>query len=232
MGTVATPEAMGVMVMAGGQYAWVNHAPADYMLVFSEHPGGEHAVVSARFEDEDQVRDAGRGLEGAELGDTELHVYCTLPGEADRVLAHVQKGPARAAWVERGEIAFVAVGEGSGTSSETASKRRDVTARLVLSGGGNAPRCYRFDDQCATCGEFHGKINVLPRGGVFIDTRWLSCRCDSIPCRYCPDGKVRRPLSEHFDPERRAGCVPWFGYLLPCGQCQAAGRGPRVLMST
>ncbi|CAN5150928.1 hypothetical protein BH20ACT9_BH20ACT9_16410 [soil metagenome] len=126
--------------MAGGQFAWVNHAPADYMLVFSEDPDGEHAVVSAQFEEVDLGRDAGRGLEGAEVADTELHVYCTLPGEADQVLAHVRNAPARAAWVDRGNIAFVAVGEGSGTTSETARGRRNVTARIVLSEGGNTPR--------------------------------------------------------------------------------------------
>ena len=219
--------------MSGSRnYAWVTRAPADYMLVFTGDPDGEHAVVSARFEDDEQARDAGRGLEGAELGDRELHVYCTLPGEADRVLTGVRKTTAQESWVDSGTLAFVAVGEGSGTSEETASNRRNVTARIVLAGGGQTPRCYRFEEQCEACGELRGKINVLPGGGVMIDTRQLSCRCESIPCRYCEDGKVRRPLSEHFDPERRAGRMPWFGYLVPCGRCQAAGRGPDVLMST
>lgn len=218
--------------MTGSRFAWVTHAPADYLLVFTEDPGAEHAIVSARFADEEQVREAGRGLQGAELDGSELRVYCTLPGEADQVLTHIRKTPAQDSWVESGTIAFVAVGEGSGTSNETASNRRKVTARVVLAQGGNAPRCYGFEDQCQTCGEFHGKINVLPGPGVYVDTRRLRCRCESIPCRYCEDGKVRRPVSEHFDPERRAGRMPWFGYLVPCGRCQAAGRGPDVLMST
>ncbi len=218
--------------MTTGQYAWVTRAPADYTMVFSRDPGGEHAVVSARFEDEDQVRDATKGLEAAELADGELRVYCTLPGEPELALAHLRKAPADATRIDKGTIAFVAVGDGSGTSRETANGRRDVSARIVLSGGGEGPRHYAFKDQCATCGEFRGKIHVLPEGGILIDTRWLSCRCESIPCRYCEDGKVRRPFGEHFDPERRAGRMPWFGYLVPCGGCQAAGRGPRVLMST
>jgi hypothetical protein len=223
---------MEVIGMPGDQFAWVTHVPADYMLVFTEEPDGEHALVSARFEHEGQVRDAGRALEGAELAERELRVYCTLPGEAAHALAELRKASARATSIEPGTIDFVAVGDGSGTGSETARRCRDVNARIVLSRGGDGPRCYRFEEQCMACGEFRGKINVLHQGGVLIDTRALSCRCVSIPCRYCEGGKVRRPLSEHFDPERRAGRMPWFGYLIPCGSCQAAGRGPRVQMST
>ncbi len=186
-----------------------NPCPCRLHVVFTGDPDGEHAVVGARFEDDEQALDAGRGLEGAELGDRELHVYCTLAGEADRVLTRVRKTAAQESWVDSGAIAFVAVGEGSGTSRETASGRRNVKARNVMAHGGETPRCYRFEEQCETCGELRGKINVLPAGGVMIDTRQLSCRCESIPCRYCEDGKVRRPLSEHFDPERRAGRMPW-----------------------
>jgi hypothetical protein len=206
--------------------------PADYILVFTEDPGGEHATVRARFEDAARIREPGLGLEGAEIGERELFVYCTLPGETDRVVASLRQAPVQEAWVESGRIAFVAVGEGCGTSTEAADRRRNVKARIVLSFGGETPRLYRFDGQCRACGEFRGKINVLPSGGTMIDTRQLACRCESIPCRYCEDGKVRRPLSEHFDPERRPGRMPWFGYLVPCGGCQAAGRGPVVLMST
>jgi hypothetical protein len=206
--------------------------PADYIMVFAEDPGGEHAIVGARLEDAARIREAGLGLEGAEIGERELFAYCTLPGETDRVLARLRRVPVQESWVESGTIVFVAVGDGSGTSSEAADGRRNVRARVVLSHGGEAPRLYRFDGQCRACGEFRGKINVLPSGGTMIDARQLACRCESIPCRYCKDGRVRRPLSEHFDPERRPGRMPWFGYLVPCGDCQAAGRGPDVLMSS
>lgn len=217
--------------MIDRQFAWVTHAPADYMLVFTEDPEGEHSVVSARFEDQDELRAAGGSLEGAEVAETELHVYCSLPGEDEQVLARLRTASSVEARVDRGKIAFVAVGSGTGTSSEAADGRRDVTARIVLSAGGDGPRRYVFESQCKACGEFRGKINVLPREGVIIDSRSLSCRCESIPCRYCEHGTIRRPLSEHFDPERRAGSVPWFGYLVPCGHCQAAARGPKVQMS-
>jgi hypothetical protein len=217
--------------MAAGPFAWVTHAPADYMLVFIEDPDGEHAIVGARFEDREQAVKASRGLKGLEVEDEWMRVYCTLPGEPERALAQLQRLSASAS-VERGRIAFVAVGDGSGTSSEVAGRRREARARIVRSGGGDIPRCYSFERQCATCGELRGKIHVLPGGGVYIDTRELSCRCVSISCRYCREGRVRRPLSEHFDPERRAGRMPWFGYLVPCGGCQASGRGPRVQMST
>src|SRR5215218_1853809 len=129
--------------MTGCQFAWVTHAPADYMLVFTEDPEGDHAVVCARFEHENELSDAGRGLEGTEVADNELRVYCTLPGEAEVVLAEVRKAAA-SAWIDRGTVAFVAVGDGSGTSNEGASGRRKVTARIVLSGGGQAPRRYAF----------------------------------------------------------------------------------------
>ena len=225
------PESMEVIEMASDHFAWVTHAPADYMLVFVEDPDGEHAVVSARFEDQEQASKASRGLEGLEVGEERVRVYCTLPGEPERVVARLREASARAASVERGTIAFVAAGDGSGTSTETATRPPKARARIVRSGGGDAPRCYRFERQCATCGELRGRINVLPGHGAYIDTRELSCRCVSIPCRYCEQGRVRRPLSEHCDPERRAGRMPWFGYLVPCGGCQAAGRGPRVQMS-
>ena len=100
----------------------------------------------------------------------------------------------------------------------------------MLSWGGAAPPLLLLEKQCRRCGEFRGKIRVKPQGGMLLDSRELSCRCKSIPCRYCEDGSVRRPLSEHFDPERRSGHVPWFGYLVPCGSCQATGRGPEVWM--
>jgi hypothetical protein len=212
--------------------AWVTHAPADYIMVFSEDPDGEHAAVSARFASAHQAQGAGLASEGAEIDERKLCAYCTLSGEADRVRERFHEASALETWVDRGTIAFVAVGDGSGTNPEVASRRRNVTARIVLSGGGHGPRCYRAKEQCPRCGEFLGPINVMPHGPMLIDTRELSCRCVSIPCRYCRTGRVRRPLTEHFDPERRAGRMPWFGYLVPCGGCQAAGRGPRVLMST
>ena len=219
--------------MAGRNFAWVTHAPADYLLVFTEDPNGDHAVVSAQFENDDEAREASRSVEGAAVNGAQVAVYCTLPGEADLVLAHFRAGPAVSSECHRGTISFVAVGNGSATTSEgAAGTGRVVSARIVLSRGGDAPRHYLFDRQCPTCGEFRGKIHVMPGGGVLIDTRQLACRCESIPCRYCEEGRVRRPLSEHFDPERRAGCMPWFGYLVPCGGCQAAARGPRIQMST
>src|SRR5512139_4000509 len=82
--------------MAVEPHAWATHAPADYMLVFVEEPDGEHAVVSARLKKE--VEPSGLGLEGAELSGEELSVYCTLPGEADEVLARLE-GSARKASV-------------------------------------------------------------------------------------------------------------------------------------
>ena len=213
--------------------AWATHAPADYMMVFVGDSNGQHAVVNARFRGRDELYEVSRGLEGAEIGEKgeDLSVYCTLPGERDEVLTRLQTR-ARKAWIERGEISFVAVGDSEATSQDAANRRRKVDARVVLSWGGGAPRCYFFEGQCLRCGEFRGKIVVKPQGAMLLDTRQLSCRCTSVACRYCGEGRVRRPLSEHFDPERRSGHVPWFGYLVPCGNCQAAGRGPDIWMSS
>jgi hypothetical protein len=219
---------MEVCAMPEGQFAWATHAPADYLLVFVPDPGGEHAVVRARFPDGGDARDAGAGLEGAELAGAELRVYCTLPDEIERVLSRLSNDSRADVSKERGTVEFVAVGEGAARPAERGGA---TSVRLVVARGGDAPRCYRFTEQCPRCGEFHGKVNVLPRGGVMIDTRELRCRCQGIACRYCQTGVIRRPLSDHFDPERRAGHAPWFGYLVPCGGCQAAGRGPRVIMS-
>ena len=219
--------------MSDRPFAWVTHAPADYLLVFTQDPDGPHVVVGARCEDEDEAWDTATGLEGAELSGAEIRVYCTVPGDVDRATEHFARAAAAAeVSAQQGTVEFVAIGSGSGTTVRARGDDGGSTrAHLVISCDGEAPRCYRFTDQCERCGEFRGAISVMPRGAVMIDTRQLRCRCDSIPCHYCPTGTVRRPVSEHFDPERRAGHTPWFGYLVPCGRCQAAGRGPRVLMS-
>ena len=87
--------------MTGTPRAWATHAPADYMMVFVEDCDGAHAVVNARFGSKDELYEASRGLEGAEIGEegNNLSVYCTLPGEPQEVL----DGPpdARAAGVDR-----------------------------------------------------------------------------------------------------------------------------------
>ena len=83
-------------------------------------------------------------FEGAELDDGELHVYCTLPGEADQVLTHLEEAPAQESpGSNSGTIAFVAVGGGSGTSERRAAaamSRHGSSWRLAA----ETPRCYRF----------------------------------------------------------------------------------------
>jgi hypothetical protein len=211
-------------------FAWVTGAPADYTMMFTADASGPHAIVIGAFEDQDQVSATARGLEGAELADGAVHAYCTLPEESDRVAVDLIAAGAQTT-VEPGVVAFVASAGASRLLDVEPKDEREVAARIVFSAGGHGPRAYRFTGQCPVCGEFLGRINVLPREAMLIDTRELSCRCRSIPCRYCSTGRVRRPLTEHFDPERRAGAVPWFGYLVPCGACQASGTGPEVLMS-
>ena len=191
------------------------------------------ALVRARSRTTSRPSWRAAGFEGVELGDKQVSVYCTLPGEPERVIARLREASARRdVGRARDDRLRRRRATARGRAPRPRPAPRKARARIVRSGGGDAPRCYRFERQCATCGELRGRINVLPGHGVYIDTRELSCRCVSIPCRYCEQGRVRRPLSEHCDPERRAGRMPWFGYLVPCGGCQAAGRGPRVQMST
>lgn len=73
-----------------------------------------------------------------------------------------------------------------------------------------------------------GRVNVMPGGGIDLDTRELSCACATVPCRYCRVGAVRRPLTEWAVPSQAGRHAPWFRYLLPCEDCQARGLGPRV----
>lgn len=210
-------------------YAWVTHAPNDYTMIFRADPGGEHAIVSGWFDEQQQARRVCEELKGGAVGGNRLDIYCALRGEAERVRARLGEDAVRTS-IERGEIHFVAVGGGWDPVAEGA-RGEAGDARMVWALGGAGPRHYRFTRQCPTCGELLGKIHVLPQDGVMIDTSELSCRCRSIPCRYCEGGSVRRPVTEHCDPERRAGRMPWYGYLVPCGDCQVAGRGPRVVMS-
>lgn len=69
-----TPGSMEVIDLSSKPFAWVTHAPADYMMVFVEDSEGEHAVVSARYGDESELPGAGSGLEGAEIAGSELRI--------------------------------------------------------------------------------------------------------------------------------------------------------------
>lgn len=54
---------------------------------------------------------------------------------------------------------------------------------------------------------------------------------EEAACRYCDEGRVAAPLSDHFEAgTNRAWHTPWFGYLLPCPGCRERGRGPKVIM--
>lgn len=62
------------------------------------------------------------------------------------------------------------------------------------------------------CGEVRGTA-----GG-----RTSTCLCDGIDCRRCALGRIRRPISDHFDPESGSFWhTPYFGDPAPCEFCQA-----------
>lgn len=194
-------------------------------MLFREEAGGEHTALRARFGSPAAARAAAADLGALEFADAVTWGYCTLPGEAagmvERLRAAADEVVDRSGWIE-----FLA----HAVSGEVTRLRRAPT-RLVRSAWGDRPRHCHVRGQCGRCGEFRGTVLVLPVGAMWLDKRELRCRCDGIPCRYCAEGVVRRPLAEHLDPELRSGHTPWFGFLVPCGGCQAAGRGPRVLLS-
>jgi hypothetical protein len=212
-----------------GAFAWFTHAPADHFLLFEDDPEGEHVVVSARL-DEQSRQELARRIEGGELTDESVRVYCTLPGESEQVRQLLDDGGGHEITATRGTVCFLATaGSPDGVEWDAGEP---VSVHVVAGLSGMGPRCYRFSGQCATCGELHGRVLPLPSGGVMLGlAQNLSCRCQGITCRYCRTGRVRRPLTEHCDPERRAGATAWYGYLIPCGACQTAGCGPDVILS-
>ena len=116
--------------MATSNFAWVTHAPADYMLAFYDDPAGEHAVVGAQFGDEDQAREATNGLEAAEVQQAELRVYCTLQGEPELVLGHVREAGAVASWIDNSGRSRLRrgrrwLGDEQGSSGQPPRRQRD-----------------------------------------------------------------------------------------------------------
>lgn len=59
------------------------------------------------------------------------------------------------------------------------------------------------------------------RGTTERGRTWLRL-CDGIDCRRCALGRIRRPISDHFDPETgRFWHTPYFASIAPCEFCQA-----------
>src|SRR3712207_776661 len=74
VGTVRKPERWRrPRVTNNVPFAWLTHAPSDYMLAFTGAPGGGHAVVRARFNDEQELRELAGALKlEGEIADDEL----------------------------------------------------------------------------------------------------------------------------------------------------------------
>jgi len=81
--------------------------------------------------------------------------------------------------------------------------------------------------RCERCGEIRGRFLqalLLGYGGT------ITCICEGIKCRYCNRNRVRRPLTDHIgDDSIGSRHTAWFGYLIPCTECQALGRGPKII---
>jgi len=63
---------------------------------------------------------------------------------------------------------------------------------------------------CPVCGEFRNRPrNVL-------------CICDALVCAVCGEGKIRKPISDHFDPaDGKLWHTPWLMGLRSCPSCGA-----------
>jgi hypothetical protein len=81
--------------------------------------------------------------------------------------------------------------------------------------------------RCERCGEIRGRFLqalLLGYGGT------ITCICEGLKCRYCKRNRVRRPLTNYIgDDSIGSRHTAWFGYLIPCRECQALGRGPKVI---
>ena len=69
---------------------------------------------------------------------------------------------------------------------------------------------------CEFCGKVRG---TTPDGSV------SSCLCDGIVCRYCGAGRIDRPISDVYVPDRDGSGGRWmhmayFGNQAPCGPCE------------
>jgi hypothetical protein len=78
---------------------------------------------------------------------------------------------------------------------------------------------------CPNCGGIRGTEVTPTSDGVELGATSL-CLCDGIVCRYCGEGRVRRPISDWYDPEKSGWWhTPYFGGMRQCAECG----GPVVL---
>jgi hypothetical protein len=78
------------------------------------------------------------------------------------------------------------------------------------------PGLYR----CPDCSQVRGLAwGPASKGGL---THWKSvCICEGIICRRCETNRVRRPISDYYNPRDGAFWhVPYFGGMLPCRKCR------------
>jgi hypothetical protein len=72
---------------------------------------------------------------------------------------------------------------------------------------------------CEACGEIRGRAWVPGTGGA-VYLAESTCICGGIPCRRCGRGRVRRPISDHYDPrDGHFWHTPYFGHLAGCAEC-------------
>lgn len=78
---------------------------------------------------------------------------------------------------------------------------------------------------CGVCGAVRGQVLREEEGGTLY-LRESTCFCDGLVCRSCGERRVRRPISDYYDP-RDGGWwhVAYFQAFHPyCRSCHDAGR--------
>jgi hypothetical protein len=84
---------------------------------------------------------------------------------------------------------------------------------------------------CQTCGTVRGETFAARSHGV---GRWTStCLCEGPLCKRCGILRVRKPISDHYNPaDGRFWHVPHFTGLAPCRRCREEERALTALPTT
>ena len=82
---------------------------------------------------------------------------------------------------------------------------------------------------CGVCGAVRGHVLREQHDGTMVVLE-STCFCEGLVCRSCGERRVRRPISDYYDPrDRRWWHVAYFQAFHPwCLACHRAGRCPCV----
>ena len=64
--------------------------------------------------------------------------------------------------------------------------------------------------RCPICGELRDRA------------RRIFCACDQLVCAACGEGRIRRPISDHYEATGRIWHTPWLMGMRSCPSCGAS----------